>query len=81
MAAANTYSLDDEAEKSIHDGENLVDFDGSEDPLDPVNWSPVYKWFIVFLISVMSLVVYVYDTATSSCLPRLLNRSMLLKVR
>lgn len=36
---------------------SLVDFDGPEDPTNPLNWSQVYKWSIVGLISVMSLVV------------------------
>lgn len=38
---------------------NLVDFDGPDDPANPVNWSTSYKWTAVFLVSVMTLVVYV----------------------
>ncbi len=37
--------------------ENIVNFDGPEDPVNPLNWSTVYKWSIVVLISIMSLVV------------------------
>lgn len=37
--------------------ENIVDFDGPNDPEDPLNWSPIYKWSMVALISVLSLVV------------------------
>lgn len=37
--------------------ENVVNFEGPEDPSNPVNWSNAYKWTIVGLISVMSLVV------------------------
>jgi hypothetical protein len=38
-------------------GQNIVDFDGLNDPTDPRNFSPLYKWSVVGLISVMSLVV------------------------
>lgn len=36
---------------------NIVNFDGLDDPENPLNWSPIYKWSIVGLISVLSLVV------------------------
>lgn len=36
---------------------NVVDFDSVDDLANPVNWSLTYKWTIVVLISVMSLVV------------------------
>lgn len=39
-----------------YDG-NLVDFEGPGDSEDPLNWNPTYKWSIVILTSVMSLVV------------------------
>ena len=37
--------------------ENAIDFDGPKDPANPLNWSAIYKWSIVALVSVMSLVV------------------------
>lgn len=37
--------------------ENTVDFDSPEDPENPLNWSAAYRWSIVGLISIMSLVV------------------------
>ncbi len=37
--------------------ENFVDFDGPGDLDNPLSWSFIYKWGIVILISVMSLVV------------------------
>lgn len=39
------------------DNANIVNFDGLGDPENPLSWSPTYKWSIVVLISVMSLVV------------------------
>lgn len=36
---------------------NIVDFDGLDDPKDPVNWSNPYKWSMVVLISLLSLIV------------------------
>ena len=47
-------------DQSIGDyAENAIDFDGPKDPANPFNWSAIYKWSIVALISVMSLVVSV----------------------
>lgn len=39
--------------------EGTVDFDGPGDAANPVNWSSSYKWSIVGVISIMSLVVWV----------------------
>ncbi|KAF2659360.1 MFS general substrate transporter [Lophiostoma macrostomum CBS 122681] len=36
---------------------DIVDFDGPDDRQNPQNWSSVYKWSIVILISVLSLIV------------------------
>lgn len=33
----------------------IIDFDGPDDPSDPLNWSPMYKWSIVIIISLLSL--------------------------
>ena len=40
-----------------NDAEHVVDFDGADDPANPLNWSRIYKWGILALISVMSFVV------------------------
>lgn len=37
--------------------DSVVDFDGADDPTDPLNWSPTYKWSLVTLISFLSLIV------------------------
>lgn len=37
--------------------DSVVDFDGVDDPTDPFNWSPTYKWSLVTLISLLSLIV------------------------
>lgn len=41
------------------DSSNIVDFDGPDDSRDPLNWSNRYKWSMVILISLLSLIVYV----------------------
>jgi hypothetical protein len=38
-------------------GSYIVNFDGPDDPTDPLNWSSRYKWSMVVLISVLSLIV------------------------
>lgn len=37
--------------------DTVVDFDGIDDPTDPLNWSSAYKWSLVTLISFLSLIV------------------------
>ena len=44
---------------SVNSSNNIIDFDGPNDPEDPINWSPAYKWSLVVLISFMSCVVSV----------------------
>ncbi|KAF7509148.1 hypothetical protein GJ744_008375 [Endocarpon pusillum] len=43
-----------------------IDFDSPNDPTNPVNWSTAYRWSMVILISVMSLVV---NLAILMCAP------------
>lgn len=38
-------------------GQEIIRFNGPEDPADPLNWSSRYKWSVVILVSMMSLVV------------------------
>ena len=37
----------------------LVDFDGPDDPANPLNWSRGYKWAIVILLSSVNLIALV----------------------
>ena len=37
----------------------LVDFDGPDDPANPLNWSRRYKWAIVILLSSVNLIALV----------------------
>ncbi len=53
------YTLPD-VEKTPVSSDNqsdIVDFEGEDDPKDPLNWSSRYKWSMVILISILSLVV------------------------
>lgn len=45
------------ADIAADDDAHIVDFDGEDDPEDPLNWSKFYKWSIIILISFLSLVV------------------------
>jgi hypothetical protein len=68
MTDINTLTADVEATQCIldvkkehhvaqDDASNIVDFDGPDDPKDPLNWSTRYKWSMVILISLLSLIV------------------------
>ena len=48
-------TIDEEEEKDLY----LVDFDGLDDPTNPLNWSRTYKWAIVILLSSVNLVALV----------------------
>ena len=51
----------------------LVDYDGSNDPQNPKNWSPWYKWTLVVILSGMTLTVYVYVARTPGASSKLLS--------
>ncbi|CAD6576751.1 MAG: hypothetical protein ASARMPRED_007868 [Alectoria sarmentosa] len=57
-----------EAEKATQDEVDIhvVDFDGPDDPENPLNWSNTRKWGLVGLISAMTLVT---NLATLMCAP------------
>lgn len=48
--------MDDNSDNGVSN-HNLVDFEGIHDAEDPQNWSPLYKWSMVILISLLSLIV------------------------
>lgn len=39
---------------------NVVDFDPTGDPENPIEWPNVYKWVIVALLACMAFVTLVY---------------------
>ena len=47
---------------------SLVDWDGNEDPDNPMNWSPRYKWLITVVLGLMTFCITfassVFSTAT-----------------
>lgn len=52
-------------EQSEQPCEGTVDFDGPDDAANPVNWSSSYKWSIVGVISIMSLVVWAFESVVA----------------
>ena len=44
-------------DSSSYNGEAVVDFDGDDDPKNPLNWSKSYRWFLVILTSLMTTIV------------------------
>lgn len=41
---------------SEHD-ENIIDFDGPNDPENAVNWPAKKKWAVVFILAAMTFIV------------------------
>ncbi|KAL8777186.1 MAG: hypothetical protein Q9213_007966 [Squamulea squamosa] len=57
----------------------IVSFDGSDDPANPLNWPKRRKWFVVGLLSAMTLVVYfLYDILRFCVLKSLRNLATLM---
>ena len=45
---------------------NEIWWDGPEDPANPLNWSSSRKWSIVFVLSLITLITYVFTEITLS---------------
>ncbi|KAM0151318.1 hypothetical protein ACHAPG_008311 [Botrytis cinerea] len=54
------------------DEPNIVDFDGPDDPANPLNWSPRYKWSTVAIISMMNLMVNLGTIIVAPAAPQIL---------
>ena len=59
----------------------LVDFEGSDDRSNPVNWSKRYKWAIVILLSTVNIIAYVSTNVTIVNSSRLMCWSMLVTLQ
>lgn len=42
-----------------HPGVIIVDWDGNEDPRNPINWKPFQQYSQVFVVSAITLLTYV----------------------
>lgn len=51
-------------EESRHAGDttNLVDWDGPQDPKNPMNWTNLHKWTIISLVSAITFNLLVLST-------------------
>jgi hypothetical protein len=67
---ASTHSTKDDVEKTTNPGtadekstdtaeSKIVDWDGPNDPANPLNWTPLRKWSIISLVSYITFVTYV----------------------
>ncbi|TGO38811.1 hypothetical protein BHYA_0067g00420 [Botrytis hyacinthi] len=52
---------------------NIVDFDGPDDPTNPINWTPRYKWTMVAIISLMNLMVNLGTIIVAPAAPQILS--------
>lgn len=48
---------DEESNGSDIENTNIVDFDGDNDPANPLNWSKKRKWFLVILVSLLTTIM------------------------
>ncbi|KAJ4287812.1 hypothetical protein N0V90_012516 [Kalmusia sp. IMI 367209] len=53
--------------------DEVIDFDGEDDPTDPQNWSSLYKWSIVIVISLLSLEANLGMLMCAPALPDILD--------
>ncbi|THV45954.1 hypothetical protein BGAL_0432g00010 [Botrytis galanthina] len=52
---------------------NVIDFEGEDDPLDPMNWKPWLRWSHIMLMSLMAFVLSLGDLAFAPAVPMLLS--------
>ncbi len=50
--------FDLEQEQVVSEPEEVQDFENSNDPANPLNWSKKRKWIILVLVSMMSAIKY-----------------------
>ncbi|KAF5878643.1 putative mfs multidrug transporter protein [Botrytis fragariae] len=51
---------------------DIVDFDGPNNPANPLNWSPRYKWTMVAILSMMNLMVNLGTIIVAPAAPQIL---------
>jgi hypothetical protein len=51
-------SLPKEGAAAVIENPNLVDWDGPDDPKNPMNWSSIHKWTTIGLVSTITFVTY-----------------------
>jgi hypothetical protein len=59
--AVSGISMNEQCPSSLENGESnyLVDWDGPDDPADPMNWPSARKWTTIALVSFSTFNVYV----------------------
>ena len=53
-------SEDGQVTSQASDQDNIVDWDGPEDPQNPQNWTSLRKWTIIILISAITFNQYTF---------------------
>ncbi|CAK7237298.1 hypothetical protein SEUCBS140593_009912 [Sporothrix eucalyptigena] len=57
---------DDKAPKVTEDGSTIVDFDGPDDTENPMNWSSGKKLFLIFSVTIMTVLSPIGSTISSA---------------
>jgi MFS transporter, DHA1 family, multidrug resistance protein len=82
--AFEAYGGDDPHEPAKHNSahptedqknQNVVTWDGPDDPTNPQNWTKSYKWFITVLCCVMTINVYVASCHVSHLVTNIFHRT------
>lgn len=66
---ANTEMQDEETEQDP----NIVDFDGPDDPTNPINWPFAKKWGMVFLISAITFLTPLASSMFAPGIPEVMR--------
>ncbi|KAE9987066.1 hypothetical protein EG328_003848 [Venturia inaequalis] len=62
-----------EADEKAENDPNIVDWDGEDDPMNPLNWTPKKKWIIVGLLSLMTLVTPLASVLFTPAIPEVMK--------
>ncbi|KAI1120326.1 major facilitator superfamily domain-containing protein [Nemania abortiva] len=72
---AQAYQLEKEllVETPTNSNEVIVDWEGPDDPANPLNWSPARKWFIIVVVSAVTFNISLVPTIFAPGVPLLLK--------
>ncbi|KAG9380503.1 AraJ Arabinose efflux permease [Pyrenophora tritici-repentis] len=63
----------DEREDELQNDPNIVDFDGPNDPEDPINWKASKKWSMVAIVSAITFLVPLASSQFVSGVPQIMR--------
>ncbi|CAK7224549.1 hypothetical protein SCUCBS95973_005554 [Sporothrix curviconia] len=72
-AHLSSAAVKNEKPTATEDGFTIVDFDGPDDPENPLNWTPRRKFFLLFCVTIMTILSPAGSTISSAAAPNIMR--------